>query len=79
MSQYLFTVQARKYSDPHWLPIACPTRESADAMIDECLYGSGGYHIVRVSKRVGDSNVFRVIETHDVRDSFVPAEDGCTC
>jgi len=72
---YGYTVQVRRYDVPAWLPIACNTPEDAYAMVRHAL-GDGGYHIARVAARVGTSNVFRVVDTVEVKDGYVPAEDA---
>lgn len=74
-TDYGYTVQVRRYNVARWLPIACNSPEDAYATVRHAL-GDGGYHIARVSVRVGTSNVFRVVDTVEVKDGYVPAEDA---
>jgi hypothetical protein len=73
---YGYTVQVRRYDVPAWLPVACNTPEDAYAMVRHALGPEGTYHIARVAVRVGSSDVFRVVDTVEVKDAYVPAEDA---
>lgn len=54
-----FVVYVRKSDVAKWLPIGCPNRDSADAMIAHCLGESGEYDVARVTARIpGLDNVY---------------------
>lgn len=66
MSEARFVVYVRRYDSRVWLPIGCPDRASADAMINHTIGESGEYDVARLACKIpGLTNVYA--EDHDAR------------